>query len=109
MANHCHWELITSGGWLLASDESCVDGIIRLLQLSTPTSIYNFLPSILLSMIVVTIVGVVVVAAGIVVESSSVVKLSFVVVERLSCNSLVVSHFLTAGVPVRNGVPVRDY
>ncbi|GKE00266.1 hypothetical protein Tco_1388249, partial [Tanacetum coccineum] len=19
MANHCHWELITSGGWLLAS------------------------------------------------------------------------------------------
>ncbi|GJZ34969.1 hypothetical protein Tco_0580786 [Tanacetum coccineum] len=50
----------------------------------------SFLPSVLLSMIIVTIVGVavVVVAAGAVVESSSVIKLSFVVTRYLHWSML---------------------
>ncbi|GJZ97618.1 hypothetical protein Tco_0670071 [Tanacetum coccineum] len=73
MANHCHWELITSCGWFLASHR--------------PTSL---LSSVLLSTIIVTIIGVavVVVAAGAVVESSSVVKLSFVVTRYLHWSML---------------------
>ncbi|GJS83564.1 hypothetical protein Tco_0750105 [Tanacetum coccineum] len=83
MANHCYWiDLRSRAGFLLRWP--------FLLPIITPTSTgigsTSFLPSVLLSTIVVTIVGiaVVVVAAGAVVESSSVVKLSFIVVD--TCN-----------------------
>ncbi|GJU62968.1 zinc finger, CCHC-type containing protein, partial [Tanacetum coccineum] len=73
MANHCHWELITSGGWLLALARE-ISSIPTIFRRSNSIGSTSFLSSVLLSMIIVTIVGVAIVAAGIVVESSSVVK-----------------------------------
>ncbi|GKD64757.1 hypothetical protein Tco_1306865, partial [Tanacetum coccineum] len=77
MANHCYWELITSGGWFLVL--AVLTQMAHLVANITFAST-SFLPLVLLSTIIVTIVGVAIVATGIVVESSSIVKLSFVVV-----------------------------
>ncbi|GKG15255.1 hypothetical protein Tco_0354855, partial [Tanacetum coccineum] len=68
MANNCHWELITSGGWLLALAvlAQMAHLVANITFDSTSIGSTSFLPSVLLLMIVVAIVGVavVVVAAG---------------------------------------------